>query len=133
VIHTAGLTDLSADLPMVIEVVEDDEHVGKLLAILDEMMGKGFVTVEKVRVVRYAGRGESARRVGRRVGLGVGPGPAPAPAPAPPPAPAPAPAPAQLASRALRFTPAFLSTALWVLRYRRFSRWFLEMMRSRLQ
>jgi len=57
VVHTANLVDLSGDLPIVIEVVEDDEHVQKLLPILDEMVtGGALVTMEKVRVVRYAAR-----------------------------------------------------------------------------
>ena len=55
IIHTAHLIDLSADLPVLIEVVEDDEHVQKLLPILDEMLtGGALVTMEKVRVLRYA-------------------------------------------------------------------------------
>jgi PII-like signaling protein len=59
VIHTAGLIELSSDLPVVIEVVDDQAHVDRLLPILDEMISGGaLVTVEKVRVVRYAaGRG----------------------------------------------------------------------------
>jgi PII-like signaling protein len=55
VIHTASLVDLSADLPVVIEVVDDDEHVDRLVTILDEMLtGGALVTMEKVRVLRYA-------------------------------------------------------------------------------
>jgi len=55
VIHTARLVDLGADLPMLIEVVDDQEHVDKLIPILDEMLTAGtLVTVEKVRVLRYA-------------------------------------------------------------------------------
>jgi uncharacterized protein len=55
VIHTAGILDLSSDLPVVIEVVDDDEHVDRLLEILDEMLqGGGLVTVETVRVVKYS-------------------------------------------------------------------------------
>ena len=55
VIHTANLVDLSADLPVLIEVVEDAEHVARLVAILDEMIvGGALVTMEKVRVLRYA-------------------------------------------------------------------------------
>jgi len=55
VIHTANLIDLSADLPVLIEVVEDAEHVSRLVAILDEMIvGGALVTMEKVRVLRYA-------------------------------------------------------------------------------
>lgn len=55
VIHTASLVDLSADLPIVIEIVDDQEHMDRLLPILDEMLtGGALVTMEKVRVLRYA-------------------------------------------------------------------------------
>jgi PII-like signaling protein len=54
VIHTAGLVDLSGDLPVVIEVVDDDEHVRKLMPILDELIeGGALVTLEPVQVLRY--------------------------------------------------------------------------------
>jgi PII-like signaling protein len=55
VIHTASLVELSTDLPVLIEVVDDQGHVDRLLPILDEMVtGGALVTVERVRVVRYA-------------------------------------------------------------------------------
>ncbi len=55
VIHTSSIVDLSADLPVLIEVVDDQEHVDRLVQILDEMVTKGaLVTIEKVRVLRYA-------------------------------------------------------------------------------
>lgn len=56
VIHTASLLELSSDLPVLVEVVDDAEHSDRLVAILDEMLvGKGaLVTMEKVRVLRYA-------------------------------------------------------------------------------
>jgi uncharacterized protein len=55
VIHTTSLVELSTDLPVLIEVVDDEEHVEKLLPILDEMVtGGALVTVERVRVVKYA-------------------------------------------------------------------------------
>lgn len=55
VIHTASLLELSTDLPILIEVVDDQAHVDRLLPILDEMVGGGaLVTVERVRVVKYA-------------------------------------------------------------------------------
>ncbi len=57
VLHTASLVELSSDLPVLIEVVDDAEHTEKLLKILDELLDTGaLVTVEKVRVVRYAGK-----------------------------------------------------------------------------
>jgi uncharacterized protein len=55
VIHTASLVELSTDLPVLIEGVDDQAHVEKLLPILDEMVtGGALVTVERVRVVGYA-------------------------------------------------------------------------------
>jgi PII-like signaling protein len=55
VIHTASLVELSSDLPVLIEVVDDEAHVDRLLPMLDEMVtGGALVTVERVRVVKYA-------------------------------------------------------------------------------
>ncbi len=55
-LHTAHLLRLSEDLPIVIEVVDSEEHVERLKAILDEMVPEGLVTMEKVQVLRYAPR-----------------------------------------------------------------------------
>ena len=54
VIHTTHLLEMSSDLPMVMEVVDTEEQVERLLPILDEMLDDGLVTIEKVRVVRYS-------------------------------------------------------------------------------
>lgn len=65
VIHTASLVELSADLPVLIEIVEDEAHVERLLPILDEMLtGGALVTVERVRVLKYAARGSANRAAG---------------------------------------------------------------------
>ena len=60
VVHTASILRLSEDLPVVIEIVDTEQHVERLTAILDEMVGEGLVTMEKVRVLKYAAR-SSAR------------------------------------------------------------------------
>lgn len=63
VIHTASLVELSSDLPVLIEIVEDQAHVERLLPILDEMLtGGALVTVEKVRVLKYAAAPASRKR-----------------------------------------------------------------------
>ena len=63
VIHTTSLIDLSADLPVLIEVVDDEAHVERLLPILDQMVtGGALVTVEHVRVVKYAADAKHASR-----------------------------------------------------------------------
>jgi PII-like signaling protein len=57
VMHTASILRLSVDLPVLIEVVDTEEHVQKLLMpMLDEMVPEGLVTIEKVRVIRYSAR-----------------------------------------------------------------------------
>ena len=60
VMHTASILRLSEDLPVLIEIVDTEEHVEKLLMpILDEMVPEGLVTIEKVRVIRYSARSEA--------------------------------------------------------------------------
>jgi PII-like signaling protein len=53
VIHTAQILRLSEDLPMIVEVVDSAEHVERLKPILDEMVGEGLVTLERVQVLKY--------------------------------------------------------------------------------
>jgi PII-like signaling protein len=52
-LHTAKILRLSMDLPMVIEIVDAEEKVKGFLLLLDEMMGGGLVTMEKVKVIHY--------------------------------------------------------------------------------
>jgi PII-like signaling protein len=54
VLHTAHLLRLSEDLPVLVEIVEANDRVEALLALLDEMVTEGLVTVEKVRIVKYS-------------------------------------------------------------------------------
>ena len=58
-LHTTKILRLSADLPLVIEVVDDQEKINSFLPILDGMIGSGLITLEKVKVLRY-GNGSSA-------------------------------------------------------------------------
>ena len=52
-IHTAKILRLSMDLPMVIEIVDTEEKVKSLLPHLDEMIGGGLVTLEKIKIIHY--------------------------------------------------------------------------------
>lgn len=52
-IHTAKILRLSEDLPMVIEIVDAEEKINAFLPDLDEMIGEGLVTMEKVEVIVY--------------------------------------------------------------------------------
>lgn len=52
-IHTSRILRLSEDLPIVIEVVDTPEKIDAILPLLDEMVGEGMVTVERVQIIAY--------------------------------------------------------------------------------
>jgi PII-like signaling protein len=52
-LHTAKILQLSTDLPMVIEIVDEPQKIEAFLPVLDEMMDGGLVTLEKVQVIHY--------------------------------------------------------------------------------
>ena len=54
VYHTQKLLDLSADLPLIVEVVDSKEKIESIMPRLDEMMGGGMITLEKATVIRYS-------------------------------------------------------------------------------
>lgn len=57
VVHHPTLFRLSDDLPVVIELVDDAEKIDAFLPRLGELLhGGGLVTLESVRVLRYASR-----------------------------------------------------------------------------
>lgn len=52
-IHTARILRLSEDLPVVVEIVDTQENVEKLLPLLDEVIEEGLVTMERAQVIFY--------------------------------------------------------------------------------
>jgi hypothetical protein len=52
-LHTAKILRLSMDLPIIIEIVDSEENVNKMILLLDEMVQDGMVTLEDVRVLKY--------------------------------------------------------------------------------
>ncbi len=52
-IHTAKVLRLSEDLPIVIEIADRSERIQAFLPLLDEMVGDGMLTLEKVQVIAY--------------------------------------------------------------------------------
>jgi uncharacterized protein len=54
-LHTARILRLSEDLPVLIEIVDSAEQIERVLPVLDEMVGEGMVTVERVEVIAYRG------------------------------------------------------------------------------
>jgi len=54
VYHTQKLLDLSADLPLIVEVVDTPEKINAIMPRIDAMMGGGMITLEKATVIRYS-------------------------------------------------------------------------------
>lgn len=52
-LHSAKLLALSDDLPVVVEIVDAEEQVERLLPFLDEVITEGLVTMETVRAIKY--------------------------------------------------------------------------------
>ena len=52
-LHTTKILRLSEDLPIVIEIVDAEDKINAFLPVLDQLMGSGLVTLEKVKVLRY--------------------------------------------------------------------------------
>jgi PII-like signaling protein len=55
--RTTKLLDLSSDLPMVIEIVDEESKIDEFIPILHDLFEEadsgGLVTIEKVDVIRY--------------------------------------------------------------------------------
>lgn len=56
-IHSSKMLELSQDLPVVVEIVETQENIDKLMPFIDELFEgtahPGLVTLEDIRVIKY--------------------------------------------------------------------------------
>ncbi len=56
-VRTAKILDLAADLPVIIEIADEEGKIAAFLPVLDRLFeaagGGGLVTLEKVRILRY--------------------------------------------------------------------------------
>ena len=52
-IHTGKILRLSTDLPVIVEVVEEEDRIQEILPELDGMIGSGLITLELARVILY--------------------------------------------------------------------------------
>jgi PII-like signaling protein len=61
-LHTAKILQLSMDLPMVVEIVDEEAKIRQFLPMLSEMMKGGLVTLEKVEVIEYRAAEDRAKK-----------------------------------------------------------------------
>ncbi len=59
-LRSANILALSTDLPVVIEIVDNEENIERLLPYLDEFMIEGLVTKESIHVYRYQAKEKKA-------------------------------------------------------------------------
>lgn len=52
-LHKAKILRLSSDLPLVVEIVDTEEKIQAFLPLIDDAVGEGLATVEKVEVHFY--------------------------------------------------------------------------------
>lgn len=53
VVHTSTILGMSTDLPVVIEIVDEDEKIKLLLPHLETMVQEGMITMEHVKILLY--------------------------------------------------------------------------------
>lgn len=56
-IRTAKILDLSSDMPMVIEITDEESKIAAFLPVVDRLFEEskcgGLITLEKVQIIRY--------------------------------------------------------------------------------
>lgn len=55
-IHTVKILDLSTDLPIIIEIVDELEKIEDFLSVIDGVIEEGLATVEKIHIRFYRSR-----------------------------------------------------------------------------
>ena len=52
-LHAEKLLTLSEDLPLIVEIVDDEKKIDELLPYLDSVMSEGLITLENVEAITY--------------------------------------------------------------------------------
>ena len=55
-IHTMNIEVAAFGLPLIIEVVDTEEHINRVLPKIEALMKGGVITTERAHVIRYANR-----------------------------------------------------------------------------
>lgn len=56
VVHSAKLLNLSSDLPIVVEIIDEEPKLQLFLQQVETMLDSGLVTLEPIKVVQYKHR-----------------------------------------------------------------------------
>jgi len=66
-LHTSRILRMSEDLPVVVEVVDTEENIERILPAIDSMLDDGMVTLERVDVRTYRGSTRDSSAVEERL------------------------------------------------------------------
>lgn len=58
-IHTVKVAHLADNLPMIVEIIDEQACIQRFLPVLDKMVAEGMVTLEKINVILYRQRGDA--------------------------------------------------------------------------
>lgn len=50
--HTSKILQLSEDMPIMIEIIDNDDNINKILPFIDKTVKGGMVTLEKARILK---------------------------------------------------------------------------------
>jgi PII-like signaling protein len=59
-LHTTRILSLSQDLPILIEIVDQEDRLRAVLPELDAMVADGLITLERVEVIAYRAKSDQA-------------------------------------------------------------------------
>lgn len=51
--HTSKIVELSENLPVIIEIIDKEDNISRLMPFLDKNLCDGFLTMERVKVIEY--------------------------------------------------------------------------------
>lgn len=54
-IRTEKVLDLSVDMPIIVECIDEEPKIREILPELDRMIGGGLITLERAQVITYRG------------------------------------------------------------------------------
>lgn len=57
-VRSARVIDFAADLPVLIEVIENEDEIRKIIPRLTEMISEGLLTLEKIEYMPIRGRAQ---------------------------------------------------------------------------
>lgn len=52
-IRSSHILELSQDLPIIVEAVDTQENIERIILLIEPHIGKGMITTEKVQVIKY--------------------------------------------------------------------------------